>query len=70
MYVWFTPHVTCRLNIFFITWTMILVIVMTIISLHAKVSISSYTFLLALLFNLFRELYMLKLVQDCMFVVP
>ncbi|XP_024393737.1 uncharacterized protein [Physcomitrium patens] len=38
MYVWFTPHVTCRLNIFFITWTMILVIVMTIISLHAKVN--------------------------------
>ncbi|KAG0587186.1 hypothetical protein KC19_2G146500 [Ceratodon purpureus] len=38
MYVWFTPHVTCRLNIFFVTWTMILVILMTVISLHSKVN--------------------------------
>jgi len=37
MYVWFTPRVTCRLNIFFITWTLILVIVMTGISLQSKV---------------------------------
>jgi len=38
MYIWFAPRVTCRLNIFFITWTLILVIVMTGISLHTKVN--------------------------------
>ncbi len=37
MFVWFAPRVTCGLNIFFITWTLILIIGMTAISLHSKV---------------------------------
>lgn len=38
MYIWFAPHPSCSLNIFFITWTLILIIVFTLISLHSKVN--------------------------------
>ncbi|KAJ7522045.1 hypothetical protein O6H91_19G080800 [Diphasiastrum complanatum] len=38
MYIWFAPHVSCSLNIFFITWTLVLIYIMTAISLHSKVS--------------------------------
>lgn len=38
MYVWYTPQATCLLNIFFITWTLVLLQLMTSVSLHPKVS--------------------------------
>ncbi|CAM6091506.1 unnamed protein product [Calypogeia fissa] len=38
MYVWFAPAASCSLNIFFITWTLILILVFTMISLHSKVN--------------------------------
>ena len=38
MYIWFAPRVTCSINIFLITWTLILIQVITSISLHSKVS--------------------------------
>jgi len=53
MYVWFTPHVTCGLNIFFITWTLILVLVMTGISLHTKVNAGLLTSSLMSLYLVF-----------------
>lgn len=37
MYIWFAPRPTCGLNIFFITFALFLVIVMTGISLHPQV---------------------------------
>ena len=37
MYIWFAPRVTCSVNIFLITWTLILIQVITSISLHSKV---------------------------------
>ncbi|KAG6555524.1 hypothetical protein Mapa_002759 [Marchantia paleacea] len=38
MYIWFAPRASCSLNIFFITWTLILIIIMTIISLKPEVN--------------------------------
>ncbi|KAK9071294.1 hypothetical protein SSX86_009862 [Deinandra increscens subsp. villosa] len=38
MYIWYTPRLTCLLNIFFITWTIFLLQLMTTISLHPKVN--------------------------------
>ncbi|OAE29459.1 hypothetical protein AXG93_1028s1000 [Marchantia polymorpha subsp. ruderalis] len=38
MYIWFAPRPSCSLNIFFITWTLILIIIMTIISLKPEVN--------------------------------
>ncbi|EFJ16586.1 hypothetical protein SELMODRAFT_179397 [Selaginella moellendorffii] len=38
MYVWFAPKPSCSLNIFFISWTLVLLLAMTLISLHPKVS--------------------------------
>ncbi|KAI3524579.1 hypothetical protein L1887_03238 [Cichorium endivia] len=38
MYIWYTPQATCLLNIFFITWTLVLLQLMTSVSLHPKVS--------------------------------
>ncbi|XP_065849687.1 uncharacterized protein [Euphorbia lathyris] len=38
MYIWYTPETSCLLNIFFITWTLVLLQVMTSVSLHPKVS--------------------------------
>uniref|UniRef100_A0A2N9JAI5 Serine incorporator n=1 Tax=Fagus sylvatica TaxID=28930 RepID=A0A2N9JAI5_FAGSY len=38
MYPFYAPRASCTLNIFFITWTAILLIVMMVISLHSKVN--------------------------------
>lgn len=38
MYIWYAPQPTCLLNIFFITWTLVLVQLMTSVALHPKVS--------------------------------
>lgn len=38
MYIWYTPEPSCLLNIFFITWTLVLLQLMTSVSLHPKVS--------------------------------
>ncbi|KAI7732660.1 hypothetical protein M8C21_023215 [Ambrosia artemisiifolia] len=38
MYIWYTPHLTCQHNIFFITWTLFLLQLMTSVSLHPKVN--------------------------------
>lgn len=38
MYIWYVPDPSCLLNIFFITWTLFLIQLMTSISLHPKVS--------------------------------
>lgn len=38
MYVWFAPAPSCSLNIFFITWTLVLILVFTLISLHSKIN--------------------------------
>ncbi|CAK9210807.1 unnamed protein product [Sphagnum troendelagicum] len=38
MYIWFAPYFSCKLNIFFITWTLVLILLMTTISLHSKVN--------------------------------
>ncbi|KAJ9183407.1 hypothetical protein P3X46_007265 [Hevea brasiliensis] len=38
MYVWYAPEPSCLLNIFFITWTLVLLQLMTSISLHPKVN--------------------------------
>ncbi|KAI9192285.1 hypothetical protein LWI28_020518 [Acer negundo] len=38
MYIWYTPEPSCLLNIFFITWTLVLLQLMTSISLHPKVN--------------------------------
>lgn len=38
MYMWFAPKISCRLNIIFITVTLILIQLMTSISLHSKVN--------------------------------
>ncbi|RXI05901.1 hypothetical protein DVH24_017943 [Malus domestica] len=36
MYIWYAPEPTCLLNIFFITWTLVLLQLMTSVSLHPK----------------------------------
>lgn len=38
MYIWYTPDPSCLLNIFFITWTLVLLQLMTSVSLHPNVS--------------------------------
>ncbi|CAH2052723.1 unnamed protein product [Thlaspi arvense] len=38
MYIWYAPDSTCLLNIFFITWTLFLIQLMTSIALHPKVN--------------------------------
>ncbi|MCO5590850.1 hypothetical protein L7F22_044825 [Adiantum nelumboides] len=38
MYMWFAPRISCGLNIFFITFTLLLLQLMTCISLHYKVN--------------------------------
>uniref|UniRef100_A0A7N0T8H5 Serine incorporator n=1 Tax=Kalanchoe fedtschenkoi TaxID=63787 RepID=A0A7N0T8H5_KALFE len=38
MYIWYVPQPSCLLNIFFITWTLVLLQVMTSVSLHPKVN--------------------------------
>ncbi|KDO54164.1 hypothetical protein CISIN_1g0159802mg [Citrus sinensis] len=38
MYIWYTPDPTCLLNIFFITWTLVLLQLMTSVSLHPKIN--------------------------------
>ncbi|PNX85173.1 serine incorporator 3-like protein, partial [Trifolium pratense] len=38
MYIWYAPEPSCLLNIFFITWTLVLVQLMTSVSLHPKVN--------------------------------
>ncbi|XP_022157562.1 probable serine incorporator isoform X2 [Momordica charantia] len=38
MYIWYVPQPTCLLNIFFITWTLVLLQLMTSVSLHPKVN--------------------------------
>lgn len=37
MYIWYTPYLSCLLNVFFITFTLVLLQVMTNVSLHPKV---------------------------------
>lgn len=39
MYIWYAPDSSCLLNIFFITWTLFLIQLMTSIALHPKVSL-------------------------------
>ncbi|XP_047308058.1 probable serine incorporator [Impatiens glandulifera] len=38
MYIWYAPDASCLLNIFFITWTLVLLQLMTSVSLHEKVN--------------------------------
>lgn len=38
MYIWYVPDASCLLNIFFITWTLVLLQLMTSVSLHPKVN--------------------------------
>ncbi|KAI7987848.1 putative serine incorporator [Camellia lanceoleosa] len=38
MYIWYVPEASCLLNIFFITWTLVLLQLMTSVSLHPKVN--------------------------------
>uniref|UniRef100_A0A2N9GTP5 Serine incorporator n=1 Tax=Fagus sylvatica TaxID=28930 RepID=A0A2N9GTP5_FAGSY len=38
MYIWYAPEPSCLLNIFFITWTLVLLQFMTSVSLHPKVN--------------------------------
>ncbi|ESQ37180.1 hypothetical protein EUTSA_v10002545mg [Eutrema salsugineum] len=38
MYIWYAPDPSCLLNIFFITWTLFLIQLMTSIALHPKVN--------------------------------
>ncbi|XP_061993613.1 uncharacterized protein LOC133711520 isoform X1 [Rosa rugosa] len=38
MYIWYSPDPSCFINIFFITWTLVLLQLMTSVSLHPKVN--------------------------------
>ncbi|GMY35988.1 probable serine incorporator isoform X1 [Fagus crenata] len=38
MYIWYAPEPSCLLNIFFVTWTLVLLQFMTSVSLHPKVN--------------------------------
>ncbi|XAR66976.1 hypothetical protein NMG60_11013378 [Bertholletia excelsa] len=38
MYIWYAPEPSCLLNIFFVTWTLVLLQLMTSVSLHPKVN--------------------------------
>jgi len=42
MYYFYGASTACGLNIFFISWTVILLIVMMVISLHSKVHFLSF----------------------------
>lgn len=42
MYVWYAPKPTCRLNILFITLTLVLLQFMTFVSVHSKVNRCSF----------------------------
>lgn len=42
MFIWYAPQPSCLLNIFFITWTLVLLQLMTSVSLHPKVSSNSH----------------------------
>ncbi|KAJ7549879.1 hypothetical protein O6H91_07G073200 [Diphasiastrum complanatum] len=53
MYIWFAPQVSCRLNIFFITWTFLLILIGTIISLHPRVNAGLMTSGLVALYLVF-----------------
>ena len=44
MYFLYVPKLRCVLNIFFISWTLILLIVMMVVSLHSKVCFSKAPF--------------------------
>ncbi|KAK1307083.1 hypothetical protein QJS10_CPA10g00508 [Acorus calamus] len=37
MYIWYAPKPSCKLNIFFITWTLVLIQVTTFVSVHSKI---------------------------------
>lgn len=43
MYSLYCPKTSCTLNIFFITWTAILLLVMMVVSLHSKVCTEMYS---------------------------
>ncbi|KAH9289212.1 hypothetical protein KI387_033329, partial [Taxus chinensis] len=53
MYIWYAPKVSCTLNIFFITLTLILLQAMTSISLHSKVKAGFMTAVLMGLYVVF-----------------
>ncbi|CAM8960292.1 unnamed protein product [Rhodiola kirilowii] len=38
MYIWYVPRPSCLFNIFFITWTLVMLQLMTSVSLHPKVN--------------------------------
>lgn len=38
MYIWYAPEESCLLNIFFITWTMVLLQLITSVSLHPQIN--------------------------------
>ncbi|CAI0543183.1 unnamed protein product [Linum tenue] len=38
MFIWYTPDPSCLLNIFFITWSLVLLQLMTSVSLHPKIN--------------------------------
>ncbi|CAN6442159.1 unnamed protein product [Victoria cruziana] len=38
MYVWYAPTSSCKTNIFLITWTLVLIIIITWVSIHPKVN--------------------------------
>ncbi|MQL95532.1 hypothetical protein Taro_028200 [Colocasia esculenta] len=39
MYIWYAPKLSCKLNIFFITLTLMLLQIMTLVSVHSKVKV-------------------------------
>ncbi|XP_068652847.1 uncharacterized protein [Aristolochia californica] len=43
MYIWYVPKLSCALNIFFITWTLLLLQLMTCASLHPRVNGGFFT---------------------------
>ncbi|KAL8129647.1 hypothetical protein V2J09_018802 [Rumex salicifolius] len=38
LYIWYAPETSCLLNIFFITWSLVLLQLMTSVSLHPKIN--------------------------------
>lgn len=42
MFIWYAPQPSCLLNIFFITWTLVLLQLMTSVSLHPKVGFNPF----------------------------
>lgn len=43
MYIWYAPQPSCLLNVIFITWTLVLLQLMTSLSLHPRVSFEYLT---------------------------